>query len=83
VVRATGISDRFALNDFNNIFPAGDYWTLGARVAYKRGPWEFYVRGENALDEEYASFVTSNGTNTVNVNPAPTGYFEGGFRLEL
>lgn len=83
VLRATGVRDRFALNDFNNVFRAEDYWTLGARLSYKRGPWEFYVRAENALDEEYASFVTSNGTNTVNLNPAPTGYFEGGFRLEL
>ncbi len=83
MVRATGVSDRFALNDFSNIFPQADYWTLGTRLAYKQGAWEFYVRGDNVLNEEYSSFITSNGANTINVNPAPTGYFEGGFRLEL
>lgn len=83
VLRATGVYDRFALNDFNNIFPVDDYWTLGARLSWRRGPWEFYAKAENALDEEYSSFVTSNGATTLNVNPAPTNYFEGGFRVEF
>jgi outer membrane receptor protein involved in Fe transport len=83
VLRATGVDDRFALNDFNNVFPVEDYWTLGARLSYRRGPWEFYVRGENVLGEDYSSFFTSNGATTLNVNPAPRDYFEGGFRLEL
>lgn len=81
--QAAGVADRFALNDFNNRFPVEDYWTLGARIAYHRGNWEVYVRGENVLGEEYSSFSTSNGTNTLNVNPAPTEYAEAGFRIQI
>ncbi len=81
--QAAGNYDAFALNDFNNVFRADDYWTLGLRVARKCGNWEFYVSGDNVLGDEHSTFTTSNGVNTVNVNPAPTSYFEGGFRIEI
>lgn len=80
--QAVGVSDQFALNDFNNIFPAENYVTVDARVAYKKDGWQVFLRAENLLGEEYSSFVTSNAVDTVNLNPAPGRYFEAGFRLE-
>ena len=82
-VQATGVYDQFALNDFNNIFPMNDYWILGGKVAYQKENWEFYLRVQNILGEEYSSFVTSNAVDTVNHNPAPTSSIEAGFRFEI
>ncbi len=80
---ATGIYSQFALNDFNNIFPAQDYWVAGGRVSYGQKGWEVFVRVENLLDEEYNNFTTSDGETLVNLNPAPTRYFEAGFKMEI
>lgn len=82
-VQATGVYDAFALNDFNNRFPADDYWVLGGQIAYARHNWEVFVRVQNALGEEYTTFATSNGVNTVNLNPMPEVTVEGGVRIEL
>ena len=82
--QAVGVYDQFALNDFNNIAPANDYWTLGGKIAYAPGPWEIYVKAQNVLDEEYSSFVGfSSFGPTVTLNPAPTSYWEGGFKIEI
>ncbi len=81
-VQATGVYDQFVLNDFNNRFPSENYWVLGGRISYHRDHWEIYARGENVLDEEYSSFVTSDGVSTINFNPAPTSYFEVGFKIK-
>jgi len=81
--QAVIVRDQFALNDFNNLFPVPNYWTMDARVAYRRGPWEIYFKADNLFGREYSSFMTSDGTVTVNYNPSPGRYIEGGFRLEL
>jgi|GEM_PF-1229417 len=80
---ATGVHNQFALNDFNNLFPVKDYWTLGGRVSYRQDHWEVFFRAQNILGEEYSSFVTSNGVDTVNFNPAPTHYLEVGFKMDI
>lgn len=81
--QATGHYGQYALNDFNNIFPIDDYWTLSGKVSYHRGNWEIFLRAENLLGEEYSSFVTSNAVDTVNYNPAPKTYIEAGWRMEI
>lgn len=80
---ATGVYEQFALNDFNNIFPAQDYWIAGGRISYGKKNWEVFVRVENLLGEEYTTFTTSNGETTVNLNPAPTSYWEGGVKIQI
>ncbi len=80
---AAGVYDQYALNDFNNIFPMEDYWTLGGRISYKQKNWEAFFAVQNLLGEEYSSFVTSNGVDTLNFNPAPTAYIEVGVKIEL
>jgi iron complex outermembrane receptor protein len=82
--RATGVRGRYALNDFNNLVPVKNYWVFDGKITYKRKPWEVYLRTQNLLDQEYSSFVTSNGTAaTVNFNPAPARYVEAGFKMEI
>jgi len=81
--QATASRGQFALNDFNNIFPVENYWTLGGKASYRRDNWEIFLRGQNLLDEEYSSFSTSNGRNTLLLNPAPTLYVETGFKMEI
>lgn len=81
--QATGHYGQYALNDFNNIFPIDDYWTLSGKVSYHRGNWEIFLRAENLLGEEYSSFVTSNAVDTVNYNPAPKTSIEAGWRMEI
>lgn len=80
--QAAGVYDQFALNDFNNRFPAEDYWTADAGIAYTRDNWELFVRAHNILNERYSSFATSNGVDVVNFNPAPGTYLEAGFKFE-
>lgn len=82
-VTAGGAADQFALNDFNNLFSAEDYWTLDSRISYHRDNWELYARLDNILDEEYSTFVTSDGVSLVNYNPMPTRTLEVGFKLEI
>lgn len=81
--QANGHYGRFALNDFNNIFPAEDYWTMAGKAAYRRDNWEIYIRAENLFDEAYSSFTTSNAVNVENRNPSPGRTFEVGFRMEI
>ena len=38
---------------------------------------------QNILGESYSSFVTSNGVDTVNFNPAPRQTVQAGFRVEI
>jgi len=79
-----GTYDQFALNNFQNTVRADDYWTLGGRLEYGRGPWTVFLNLQNILGEEYASVVSTNGAGTVvNFQPSPTSYIEGGFRIEL
>ena len=79
-VQATLVEGQFALNDFNNRFPADDYLTVDGKLAWKKGDLEFFARGQNLLGEEYSTFVSSNGVDTVNFNPSPELYLEAGFR---
>ena len=81
--QATGVDKQFALNDFNNLFSVNDYWTLGGRISYKKEGWEIFFKAENILSEEYSSFVTSDAVATVNYNPSPEQYFEGGFKIQI
>ncbi len=80
---ANAVYDCFALNDFNNIFEAGDYWTAGLSVSYRQDNWELYVKADNVFGEEYSTFTTSNGVNVLNLNPAPEENFEFGLRIAL
>ena len=82
-VSATGVYGQFALNDFNNLFPVNDYWTLNGKISYHYKNWEMYFRAENLLNEEYSSFVTSDGVSTLDYNPAPKLYVEGGVRIRI
>lgn len=77
------VKNQFALNDFNNLFPVEDYWTTDLKVSYKHKRWEIFAKGMNLFGEEYSSFVTSNGVNLVNFNPAPEITWEAGFKMEI
>src|SRR5262249_2558416 len=48
---AAGTHGQWALNDFNNLFPVDDYWTLMLRTAYHVDGWEFFIQAENLLGE--------------------------------
>ncbi len=80
---ANAVYDRYALNDFNNIFPAEDYWTAGLSVNYHHDNWELFIKADNIFGEEYSTFTTSNGQDLLNVNPAPEESFEFGLRIAL
>lgn len=80
---ANGVMDRYALNDFNNIFKAEDYWTAGISASYRRDNWEFFIKADNIFGEEYSSFTTSDGQTVLNLNPAPEESFEFGVRIAL
>ena len=82
-VEAVGVQDRFALNDFNNRFDAGDYWTMDLEVRRVLPKGEAFVKMTNLLGQEYSSFTTSDGVSVVNLNPAPEFQIEAGVRLEL
>ncbi len=81
--QATGVYGQFPLNDFNNIFPVNDYWTTAAKLSCRQGKWEWYLKGQNLLDEAYSTFMTSDGVTLFNFNPAPGRNFELGCRLEF
>jgi iron complex outermembrane receptor protein len=80
---ANAIYDRYALNDFNNIFPVEDYWTAGLSVSYHHDQWELFIKAENIFGEEYSTFTTSDGQSVLNLNPAPEENFEFGLRIAL
>ena len=66
------VQDFFRINDFNNRLPGDNYGVLdlGVRLAYDWGSW--YVKLQNATNEEYTSFQSSNGTViSTGENPAP------------
>ena len=81
--QAGGVRDQFALNDFNNLFPADDYWTVDGRVGYRYKNLELFVKVQNILGETYSSFVSSNAVDTVNYNPAPRQSVQAGVRIEI
>lgn len=80
-----GAANRYALNDFQNRFPAEDYWTtnLAFKKVLPNGLGDVYAKITNLLDHEYSSFVTSDGVGTVNVNPAPGFEWEAGVRIKI
>ncbi len=82
-VQANATADQFALNDFNNRFSMENYWTLDARIGYRRKNYELFLKAQNILGESYSSFVTSNGVDTVNFNPAPKETWQAGVRVEI
>ena len=82
-IQASAVMDRFALNDFNNRFPAEDYWTADLKIQKTIKNSELFFKIQNLFDEEYSSFVTSDGVSVVNVNPSPGFNVEGGVRFKF
>jgi len=82
-INATGVSGLYALNDFNNIFPVEDYWTLDSKISYKKDNWEIYLICQNFFGEEYSSFTASNGVDEIKYNPMPEQVIKAGLKIEL
>jgi outer membrane receptor protein involved in Fe transport len=82
-VQVEGVLNRFALNDFNNIFPAEDYWTADLGLAKSLPNGEVFLKIRNLFDQRFSTFTTSNAVDTVNVNPSPGFNLEAGVRFEV
>lgn len=76
------VSTQFRVNDFFNRLPADNYGYLNVGVRYTVNPWTAYVTVNNATNEEYGTFQSSNGTTiSTGENPAPPMHVIGGLRL--
>ena len=82
-LEATGVDKRFALNDFNNIFRAENYWTMDAELRHAVPNGELYLKLNNLFDEQYSAFTTSDGISVLNLNPSPGFNLEAGVRFEI
>ncbi len=78
------IQDFFRINDFNNRLPGDNYGVLdlGVRLAYDWG--SVYLKIQNATNEEYTSFQSSNGTViSTGENPSPPRSFLIGLTVQF
>lgn len=79
------VHDFFRINDFTNSLPGDNYGVLNLGLRYQVKPnATLHFRVENATNEEYTSFQSSNGvTVSTGENPAPQTVFAAGLTLEF
>jgi len=79
------VHDFFRINDFTNSLPGDNYGVLNLGIRYHVKPnATLHFRVENATNEEYTSFQSSNGvTVSTGENPAPPVVFAGGITLQF
>jgi outer membrane receptor protein involved in Fe transport len=66
------VQDFFRINDFTNVLPGDNYGVLNLGVRFEYDACTVYATVENATNEEYTSFQSSNGvTVSTGDNPAP------------
>lgn len=75
---------RFVINDtLNEKSPAKPYYTLDAKLAYKRDLFEAYVALNNILNEHYAPYVIKKSATLNDYYPAPETNFTVGVDLKF
>ncbi|MBI4343639.1 MAG: TonB-dependent receptor [Candidatus Omnitrophica bacterium] len=78
------VQDGFRINDFNNTLPADNYGVLNLGVRLVYGNLTVYFTVENATNEEYTTFQSSNGVIvSTGENPAPPTSFIAGLTLRF
>lgn len=78
------VQDFFRVNDFNNVIPGDNYGVVNLGARYVHEHVTVYARIENATNEEYTTFQSSNGvTVSTGENPAPPTSFLLGITLKF
>jgi iron complex outermembrane receptor protein len=78
------VNDFFRVNDFNNVLPADNYGVLNLGLRFAHEKFSVHVRIENATNEEYTSFQSSNGvTVSTGESPAPPISVVGGVTVRF
>ncbi len=78
------IADFFRINDFANRLPGDNYGVLDVGIRYTYRWATTYITVENATDEEYTRFQSSNGTLiSTGENPMPPRTYLAGVRVSF
>lgn len=78
------VRNFFRINDFNNSLPGDDYGVLNLGLRFVFDNFTVYFKVENAANQEYTTFQSSNGVATVTgENPAPPTSWLGGITIKF